>query len=162
MDALTVGLLVVVLLLAFKDKLGAWAGKLRYRLQAGSSKQLAEYHHNRVMTQLSQFGSEYKMQAGELNHIKGQLQETLHRISNNEELIIRQASVDIAPVQKEIEEVKSLVQKLLGADAQAQAVLYSQALGSLAKGQEVIIDALEQVKNNQVQVVNALNRLTTG
>lgn len=73
--------------------------------------------------------------------------------------------VDVSPAMDtlaaEMGGLKTALEKATGEEAAATNSLYMQSLGSLAKSQAAILEHLQKLESNQVQMVEAINRLTT-
>lgn len=160
MDQLTVALVAAVLILAFKDHIGPWLNKLYIKLKVKKSDNLLEWRHARVMNELDRYGAELMMHRGELNHIKGQLQEVLHRLQAPAPAA---PAVELSGIQTELAEVKDMLHKATNGESQAEAnSVYLQSLAGIARASEKQLEELDAIKGIMGQMVAVLNKLTTG
>lgn len=157
MDNITILMAVALVLVAFKDKLTAWAQKMKVKLTVTKAQSLAEHHHARTMGAIERQGSEMMMFRGELNHIKGQLQEILHAHKDERAQSLAAYNVLMTSLNEQAEALANIRRSLEAPVAPAVDIA---PLQSTIEGIHVVVEnmraSLEKATGEEATAMNTL------
>jgi transcriptional regulator NrdR family protein len=171
-------LIVAAVALVFSnlDKLRTATNRVKLWVKVKTGSNRMEYMENRINTVAVHIAKGQEQSQGELNHIKGQGQEVLHRLENLHTV----AAVDGAAIREvlgklntmgqnvphaeELIKIRATVESMANAMQAGEGLnnIYMEALGGLAKSESAILERLQKQEQLLVSIVAALNRLTTG
>lgn len=161
MDALTLGLAALVVALVFKEKIKAALALLQSKLTRPNQLDHGQKWHDSLYNQVVRSAA---VQAAELNHIKGQLQETLQEIKKPAPLerdpLLASIDGDVKALFQRVNLIAEAIKEAKESPKEDATQLYLQSLSSLAKGSQTVLDRQEAIELHLIEITKVLKSLT--